>query len=359
LPLTVVVGGQYGSEGKGKLVSYLACRDDDDVAVVRCGGSNAGHTAEGVGRRVVLRQLPSGAVNPRCRLLLAAGMQIDLGVLLDEIHMLRVGSDRMRIDRNATIIEPGDKETERQTGLLARVGSTLTGTGAAGARKVLRDASVRRAGDVPELQPYVTDVARELDLLLADDFRVIVEGTQGAGLSLHHGPYPFVTSRDTTAAGVLSEAGLPPSRVDDVIVVFRTYPIRVAGNSGPLAGELDWATVRERAGYPGALAEYTTVTGRLRRVGAFDWDLAERAVRLNGPTALAVHGLDYLCYEDLGATRWDELSAVSQRFLAELEDRLQIPVHYLYTGPEGSDLIDLTSHGTSGPRSLHGLQRTL
>src|SRR5436309_1462989 len=108
MPLTVVVGGQFGSEGKGKLVSRLACRAKGPVAVVRGGGSNAGHTAEGCGRRLMLRQLPSGAVNPDALLAMSAGMQIDLEVLLREIETVGVEREHLIIDPNATLISPED-----------------------------------------------------------------------------------------------------------------------------------------------------------------------------------------------------------------------------------------------------------
>lgn len=340
MPLTVVVGGQYGSEGKGKLVSHLACREPGPVAVVRCGGPNAGHTAEGCGRRLMLRQLPSGAVDDHCQLAIAAGMQIDLDLLLREIDTAGVGPGRLTIDPNATLIDPADVEAERAQGLLERVGSTLTGTGAAIARKVMRAPEVRRAADVDALAPFIGDVSLCMTRLLDVGGHVIVEGTQGAGLSLHHGDYPHVTGRDTTAAAFLSEAGLAPRWLDDVIVVLRTFPIRVGGASGPMRGEISWEEVRERSRYPQALAEYTTVTGRLRRIAEFDWELAGRAVRLNGPTALAVHGLDYVDHSDLGCRSSDELSARSQAFLDELEARLGVPVRWLFTGPAGEDLID-------------------
>jgi adenylosuccinate synthase len=339
MSVTVVVGGQYGSEGKGKLVSYLA-RAATPTAVVRGGGANAGHTAEGPLGRFMLRALPSGAVHPHCQLLLSAGMQLDLDVLLTETADLEVSPSRLMVDGGATLIGPEDVELERESGLGERIGSTLTGTGAAGARKVLRARGLRRAADEPRLAPFIGDVAGRLAELRAAGTEIVVEGSQGAGLSLHHGPWPYATSRDTTAASFLAEAGLPVTAVSDVVVVLRTYPIRVAGSSGPLAGELSWDDVRRRAGYPTVLAEYTTVTGRLRRVGEFDWDLATRAVQLNGPTALALHGVDYLNYADLGVKSYEELSTRTREFIGQLEHRLQVPVRYVFTGPDGGQLID-------------------
>ena len=339
MPLTVVVGGQYGSEGKGKLVSRLATAVRGEVGVVRCGGPNAGHTAEGPSHRLMLRQLPSGAVVSNCKLFMAAGMQVELDLLLDELQRSGADPRMLHVDRGATLVTPGDEDTERAGGLYDRIGSTLSGTGAAIARKVLRQEEVCLAGDEPKLAPFLADVMAELNVLLDDGGTVIVEGTQGFGLSLHHGDFPYVTGRDTTAAGFLSEAGLSPRLVTDVIVVLRTYPIRVGGNSGPLR-DITWEEVAQRSGYPTALAEYTSVTGRLRRVGEFDWALLARAVRVNRPTALALHGLDYIDYNDLGANRWEDLGRRSRKFTAELERKLGAPVRFLFTGPDGQDLID-------------------
>src|SRR6188768_61885 len=154
MSLTVVVGGQYGSEGKGKMVSHLSQSLGPGAAVVRCGGSNAGHTAEGPHGRALLRQLPSGAIDPSCKLFMAAGMQLDLSVLLSEIEALEVQPDRLRIDLGATVIEDADRDSERSQQLFDRIGSTLTGTGAAIARKVLRASGVRRTADIPALRPF-------------------------------------------------------------------------------------------------------------------------------------------------------------------------------------------------------------
>jgi adenylosuccinate synthase len=357
MSLTVVVGGQYGSEGKGKLTSYLAAATPSKVGVARCGGPNAGHTADGSEGRELLRQLPSGAVVPDCELFMAAGMQVELDLLTREIRRCEGAAERLHIDRDATLITPGDVETERAGALYERIASTLTGTGAAIARKVLRHEEVRLVCDEPCLTPYRSVVSVQVNELLDAGGTLIVEGTQGFGLSLHHGRFPYVTGRDTTAAGFLSEVGLSPRLVTDVIVVLRTYPIRVGGNSGPLA-EITWDEVARRSRYRTALAEYTTVTGRLRRVGEFDWSLATRAVQVNRPTALAVHGLDYLDYDDLGVRRWEDLGGRSRAFVAKLERKLGVVVRFLFTGPDGGDLIDrgpdlrLPANRAARPRTL-------
>ena len=348
------MGGQYGSEGKGKLVSYLACTLDGLISVVRCGGSNAGHTARGFGRTYKLRQLPSGVVSEECNLYLAAGMLIDLKVLLQEIADCHVPRERLCIDRNAAIVTEQDSIQERNLDLRRRIASTLSGTGSATSRKVLRDENLFLASAIPELSKFIGDVSRRLNDALDEGQQVIVEGTQGFGLSLHHSDdFPFVTSRDTTAANFLAEAGLSPLLVSDVIMAIRTYPIRVGGESGPLENEITWDCVTARAGYPHKISEYTTVTGTLRRVGEFDWRLVERAVQINRPTAIALHGADYLDYSDYGKHTWSKLGTKTRTFVDLLEERLSVPVAYIFTGPDEGHIIDRREIVDSGDGSDH------
>lgn len=356
MPLTVVVGGQYGSEGKGKMVAYLTQNSSEPVAVVRCGGSNAGHTVHLSGETYRLRQIPSGVVRPDCMLYLAPGMVIDLEVLFDEIEECRVSPSRLRIDRNAVIITEEDKQREASLHLRDRIGSTLSGTGSAAARKILREEGVRLAKDEPALKGLIADVSAELNSRIDDGAHVIVEGTQGFGLSVHHGEdYPFATGRDTTAAAFLSDCGLSPLLVTGIILVLRTYPIRVGGNSGPLSQEITWEEVARRGGHVGKLAEYTTVTGTLRRVGEFDWWLAERAVQANRPTAIALHGLDYVDYRDRDEQDAAELSTTSRRFVTQVKDRLGVPVRYVFTGPGLESLIEMGACPSQQPAdAVHG-----
>ena len=127
---------------------------------------------------------------------------------------------------------------------------------------------------------------------------VVVEGTQGFGLSLYHAEtWPYRTSRDTTAFSFIGEVGVGIQPFE-VILAVRTYPIRVAGNSGDLPGELTWEELQKRSNYPHPISEFTTTTNRLRRVGEFDWSIVDRAVAANGPTQIALHGADYIDYSD-------------------------------------------------------------
>jgi adenylosuccinate synthase len=268
-------------------------------------------------------------------------MVIDLPVLLREIEECEVGPDRLHIDHQAVLIDPDDCEREGSSQLGGRIGSTLTGTGAATARKVLRGSDVTLAGSVEALRPYLADVSAELNKRIDNGELVIVEGSQGFGLSLHHsGQFPFATSRDTTSSGFLSEVGLSPRLVTDIYLVLRTYPIRVAGNSGPLPGEISWDEIARRSRYPTVVKEFTTVTGQLRRVGEFDWELVQRAVTLNRPTAIAIHGADYLNYTAYGCSAWEGLPREVKLFVEAIEHRLATPVAFVFTGPEEGSIVD-------------------
>jgi adenylosuccinate synthase len=345
MSLWVVVGGQYGSEGKGKVSAFIAKQENIDICV-RCGGPNSGHSfVDENGKNVVLRQLPTGFVNPRTRLLIPAGALIDPAVLKDEIESLGLPPERVGIDRKCFIIEDQDRETEKILGLRERLSSTICGVGAAHARRVLRDKNARLAKDVCRehswLGRYLTDASDEVNTALDHERKVLIEGTQGFGLSLYHSDYyPKTTSRDTTAAGFLSEVGVSPRLVTEIVVVFRTFPIRVAGEqAGPLKAEITWDQLQRESGYPHPIQEWTTVTHKLRRVARFDWELAKRCVELNRPTRMAVNGLDYLDYENKGCRSLDTLTQNAKGFVHEMEDRLASPVSFCGTGPHLSEIL--------------------
>jgi len=340
MPLTVIVGGQYGSEGKGKVTSYLAQRDNVDI-VVRCGGPNSGHTVDVNGQRYELRSLPAGFINPGTRLLLAAGCLINPEILLTEIKSTGIDPRRVGVDRNAGIISSFEGEEEGKLRLRDRLGSTLSGTGIGVANRVLRKAEFKLAKNVPELKEYLTDVSAEVNAVLDKGGKVLVEGTQGFGLSVYHSPhYPYATSRDTTASGFLSEVGVSPRLVTHVVMAIRSYPIRVAGNSGPLKDEITWDEVQRRSGYPTDIREYTTTTKKLRRVGLFDLDLVRRAAMVNRPTQVALHGGDYLSYGNKSVTTFGLLNEDTQLFVKKLENAVKTPVTLLGTGPANEELID-------------------
>jgi adenylosuccinate synthase len=355
--LCIVVGGQYGSEGKGKITAALAKRRRFDIAI-RCGGPNSGHTFVGDdGNVVALRHVSTAFVDEKCRLLIPAGAAVDLAVLRSEIRALGLSAARIGVDRNAMIIERYDKEFESAANLHGRLSSTLSGVGAATSRRVLRSNDVRLAADAARTEPWLaeilTDVSMEANAKLDANGSVLIEGTQGFGLSLFHSDhYPKTTSKDTTAASFLAEVGVSPLRVTDILLVFRTFPIRVHGpQAGPLKREIDWETLRIEAGAPYDLSELTTVTKQVRRVARFDWDLAKRAVLFNRPTGIAINGIDHLNYGDHGVEAVHDLSEPSRQFMHRLRSALQCPISFVGTGPKLSDLIVLSDASSEATRA--------
>jgi adenylosuccinate synthase len=340
MPLTVVVGGQYGGEGKGKIVSYLSLSDDVDY-VVRCGGPNSGHTVDFKGERRILRLLPAGFVNKKTRLLLAAGALINPDILFQEIMESGIDPKQVGVDFNAGVITEKEIEYERQLNLDKSIGSTLSGTGAGVAKRALRDGTFCLARDFPELKPFLTNVSREVNEALDQKMKVVIEGTQGFGLSLYHSEYyPYTTSRDTTASAFLSEVGISPLRVNSIVMVIRTFPIRVGGNSGPLKNEITWEKVQQLSGYPYKIREFTSVTQRLRRVALFDMDLVKKAALVNRPTEIALNGVDYLDYRNKGIMNFEGLTEEARNFIYFIEGQLGVRVNYVGTGPTNEEIID-------------------
>ena len=295
MPVTVVVGGQFGSEGKGKVAHYLAKTMQASYSV-RCGGSNSGHTVvDDDGKAWVFRHLPTAAILPDVKLAICAGSYIDVEVLLKEIEGASVTPDRLIIDPEAVIITQDCKDMERDCGLVQAIGSTGSGTGAAVANRIQRKNSVQFAKNNEALAPFIGSVSKKLRECLDRAERIILEGTQGFGLSpLHSGFYPKVTSRDTTAAAFISEAGLSPLDVDDVVLVIRAYPIRVSGDSGPLANEITWDDITDEGSHTTPIRELTTVTQKIRRVGRFDESVVKKAIAVNNTSRICLNHVDYV-----------------------------------------------------------------
>ena len=343
LSITVVVGGQFGGEGKGKVVSHL-CRNDNFDVAVRCGGPNSGHTCTIDDRQVALRQVPVGVVNPATKLYLAAGCLIDPDVLLDEIERFDLTPDRLKIDKNAAIITEDCTRKENELGLREQLGSTLSGVGAAVSKRALRNPPIDLAANHPILSPFTCDVAEEVMNGYKNQKKIVIEGTQGFGLSLYHSPYyPNTTSRDTTASAFLSEVGISPLCVSEIIMVIRTFPIRVGGNSGVLFDEISWETIQKESGYPHDVSENTTVTRTLRRVGRFNLALVKKALNANYNAKIALMGVDYLDYRNKSKVALDELTSKTRDYILELEQNLSTKIGYIGTGPADKEIIDCST----------------
>jgi len=330
MPSTVIVGGFFGDEGKGKIVSYLAMKDNPVIAVRGGVGPNAGHTIEYHNKKYKVRMLPSAFLNPNTRLLLGPGVLISPDVLLKEIEEFRV-SDRVFVDFQCGIIEESHKSTDSQGRLKESIGSTGTGTGPANADRAMR--TLKLAKEVDSLALYLDDVPNAISFALEKNENVLVEGTQGTFLSLWHGTYPYVTSKDVTASGICSDIGLGPKNVDDIMVVFKAYVTRVG--TGPLKNELS-SEQTETKGWQ----EIGTVTGRQRRAAEFDFDLAKRAIMLNSATQVAVTKLDIIFPECSHMQSFEDLSSPAKYFIKSIEDQLKIQVTLIGTGPDVNDIID-------------------
>ncbi|SRR6266571_4388839 len=343
----VLVGGQYGSEGKGHIASYLA---KEYGYLVRVGGPNAGHKVL-LDKPHTFIHLPSGTRhNTEAKLILGAGAQINVPALMKEIQDCFVTAERLSIDPQAMIIEQQDIADENKpSGVVDAIASTGQGVGASAARRILgRDGKrgVRLARDVPELRPFVRPTIDLLEEAYASGRRILLEGTQGTSLSLYHGFYPHVTSRDTTAGGCMAEAGIPARRIRRVVMVCRTYPIRVGnteGSSGYMSQDTTWDIIAARAQLdpePLKKQEVGSRTGRPRRVAEFDWDQLRRAVLLNAPTDIALTFVDLLWGKNAGARRYEQLHADSKQFIEDVERVAQVPVSLINTRFHWRSVID-------------------
>jgi adenylosuccinate synthase len=243
------------------------------------------------------------------------------------------------------------RNREAEAGLVSGIGSTGKGGGAAAARRIMGryggDPPVRLARDVPELSAYMRAASDVLDEAYRGRRRILLEGTQGTALSPYHGSYPHVTSRDTTTAGCLAEAGIAWSRVRHVIMVCRTYPIRVmspAGStSGPMKQDLDWPAIAIRSGIvvDELLAtERGSVSDNQRRVAEFDWQLLRSAAELNGATQIALTFVDYLDKKNRDARRYDQLQRETILFIEEVERVSGAPVTLIGTRFDPRSVID-------------------
>jgi adenylosuccinate synthase len=333
MPATVIVGAQWGDEGKGKIVDLLA--QDCDLVCRYQGGPNAGHTIVVDGETYKIRQIPSGVLR-RKTCVIGAGCVVDPEVFLtevDELEARSVSTKDVHLSGEAHLIMPWhvaiDQATERRLGKL-QIGTTKRGIGPCYADKAARlgirvqdlldpkilrekievalaekNVWLERVYGVPPLElkeiagqlelfaqrmrPYVADTSLLVDRALREGRDVLLEGAQGTLLDLDHGTYPFVTSSNTVAANAATGIGIGPNRIDQVIGVAKAYVTRVG--EGPFPSEIvgpDQEKLRDLGG------EFGTVTGRIRRCGWLDLVALRYAVRVNGMTSLALTKLDVL-----------------------------------------------------------------
>ncbi len=331
MTLRLVVGGLFGDEGKGKIIAYLTQRDRVKIVARGGVGPNAGHTVVVDEARYKLRQIPCGFTYPEARLLIGPGVLINPKVLLNELETTGT-QKRVGVDFQAGIIEEKHIDEDRGSPRLRdKIGST--GSGCGPAQKDRAGRTLKLAKDVVELKDLLTDVPSEINQALDLGHKVLLEGTQGTFLSLYYGTYPYVTSKDVTASSICSDVGVGPTRVDDVMVVFKSYVTRVGG--GPLEGELSLEEAKRRN-----WLEVATVTGRTRRAAPFNFELAKRSIMLNGATELALTKVDIVFPEDKGKRRWEDLSDEAKAFVKRIEDETNIPVTLIGTGEKTSETVE-------------------
>ncbi len=327
---TIVVDGFFGDGGKGKIVSYLAVADDASVVARGGVGPNAGHTVVKNDVKYKLRMVPCGFVNERALQLVGPGVLVNPEVLLKEIVETDI-EDRFGLDPQCAIIEQKHIDADRKGYLKEKIGTTGTGTGPCNADRAYR--TVKMAREIPELAKYIKDVPLLINEALNRGESVVLEGTQGTFISLFHGGYPYVTSKDVCAAAVCSDVGVGPTRVDEVVLVCKAYVTRVG--EGPLEGEISFEEAKRRG-----WDEYGTVTGRQRRAAPFNHALAKRAAMINGATQLAVTKLDILFPDCAGSNDYGSLSDEAKEFIKEIENKVGLPVTLIGTGPGVKELID-------------------
>ncbi len=334
MSVTILVGGQWGDEGKGKVIDLLA--DGVDMVVRSQGGNNAGHTVVSEGREFRFQLIPSGILYPQVTCVIGHGMVVDPGAFLRELDTLRsqgISTDNLFISDRAHMVMPYhpalDKLGEHQRGD-DRLGTTARGIGPCYEDKVrrigfrigdlqkplfmakklafvlrLKNETLTRLYDhdpfdekaildeymgyAERLDRYIRDIYPVVQGALAQNRRILLEGAQGVMLDIDLGTYPYVTSSAPTAGGSLTGSGIPPSRIDRTVGVFKAYATRVG--YGPFPTELTDSLgeyLREHGG------EYGTVTGRARRTGWFDANVARYSVNTNGIDSIVVTKLDVL-----------------------------------------------------------------
>ncbi len=397
-----VIGIEWGDEGKGKIVDFLA-QKADFVARFN-GGNNAGHTIEVGNEKIVLHLVPSGVLNKNTINVIGNGLVVDPKTLLSEIGMLekagiKANQNNLVVSDNAHVILPYHIEEDRKAG--GKIGTTARGIGPAYTDKAARtglkifefvDSQLFKKGFGDEefyreyqgyaekIKPFVSNTSLIMSEALSRNKKIIFEGAQGTLLDLDHGTYPFVTSSSTTIGGVCTGLGLPPKKIQSSLGVCKAYKTRV-GN-GPFPTEMTGA-MAEKIQKIGK--EFGTTTGRQRRVGWFDALIGKYAVMLNGIDSIAMTKLDVLTtvekikicvayrykgtmidhftnnikilensqpvYEEVDGW-WDDITKIktydqlpnnAKKYMRRIEELLQVPISIVSVGPKRDQTI-VTRH---------------
>lgn len=353
--ITIVIDGQAGSCGKGKICGYLAQKDNFSLSTNNW-SSNAGHTyVKDNGEKIIVSHLPVAMLNPNCTLLLNAGCIITPEILFKEIRKYKkiIGNRKIYIHPRAMIILEKHREEEKQ---IIRSGSTFKGCGSALAEKIMRNSNIILANEYFKELPNdlkntieITDTAKKINECTD---KILIEGAQGQDLDINYGlDYPNVTSRMCSSSQLLADAGVSPFKVKDIYMIIRPYPIRISNKtdigkdiySGDYAGsaEVTWNDIKNRCGCNIPLEEYTTVTKKLRRVFEMNWDRLKYNVMINQPTQIVLNFAQYIDWKAYRCNNYKELPTRVKDFIKQVENTTNTPVTIIGTGERNCDIIDL------------------
>ena len=353
--VTIVLDGQAGSCGKGKICGYIVQKDNFEISTNNW-SSNAGHTyVDNDGNKIVVSHLPIAMINKNTNMCINAGAIITPEILESELVKYKdiIGERKIYIHPRAMIIKEKHREEEKEK---IKSGSTFKGCGAALAEKAMRIPEVElikdyynNFSDYTKSKIEITDTSIMLN---EAQNKILVEGAQGADLDINYGlDYPNVTSRQCNTSQLVADAGISPFKVKDVIMVIRPYPIRISNKtnigmeiySGDYAGskEITWEEVQKRCNANIDLEEYTTVTKKVRRVFEMNWDRLKYNVMINNPTQIALNFAQYIDWESYKCTEYEKLPQKVKDFIHKIEDVTNVPVTLVGTGERNCDIVDL------------------
>lgn len=353
--ITIVLDGQAGSCGKGKICGYLSKNDYFSIATNNW-SSNAGHTyVSDNGEKIVVSHLPMAILNPNCKLVLNAGCIITPEILFEEIRKYKkiIGNRKIYINPRAMIILEKHREEERRT---IRSGSTFKGGGVAQAEKIIRKPGIILAKDcfknLPSDLKDIIEIADTAKMINESNQSILIEGAQGQDLDINYGlDYPNVTSRMCSASQLIADAGCSPFKVKDIYMIIRPYPIRISNKtnigeeiySGDYAEstEITWEDVKERCGCNTDLGEYTTVTKKVRRVFEMNWERLKYNVMINQPNQIVLNFAQYIDWKAYKCKDYNLLPKKVLQFIEKIEKETNTPVTIIGTGECESDIIDL------------------
>jgi len=353
--VTVILDGQAGSCGKGKICGYIAQKDNIKISTNNW-GSNAGHTYVGnCNEKIVVSHLPVSIINPNTKLCINAGAIITPKILENEIIQYEkfLNNRKIYIHPRAMIIKDKHIEAEKQK---IKSGSTFKGGGAASAEKLMRLPETELIENYYEnFSDYIKSKIEIVDtsiILNETSDSILIEGSQGADLDINYGlNYPNVTSRQCSASQLIADAGISPFKVKDIIMIIRPYPIRISNKtnigfdiySGDYAGskEISWDDVKTRCNCDIDLQELTTVTKKVRRVFEMNWERLKYNVMINNPTQIVLNFAQYIDWEAYRCNNYNNLPIKVKEFINRIEKTTNVPVTMIGTGERDCDIIDL------------------